>query len=441
MHHLYPHISLVLPRLEAWIESWIGAGGPIVVFLVTFVEGIPPIGLLSPSHTVVFFAVFLAKIGVLRFDAVLSAALGGMILGDIVGYFMGKRYGYSFLIRLGKMFSVRKESVEKLKGLVSGHLVKALFIGKFNPLTRALAPFTVGASKVSFGRFLFVDILANASWTALAFVIGYAFGASYAIAAAYLGRIIVIGIVIVILTALTYRFASRQFHVFARYELFSLIAFLIALFGFAAMLQGISGRHDFMLGPDVAVNIWFGGLASMTPWLVSASTFISNVFGPVALTIAFIGLPVYLLIKKRWKHLFITLSSLGGGYIIAEFLKGLIASPRPPDALVFASGFSFPSEHAVFAAVILVLVVYFFAPLIKARPWRWTFIAAALVLALIIVASRLILGVHWLSDVVAGLSLGILSATAMILLVRYSGLAWRAIADLGKEGEEPEKVL
>ena len=152
MHHFYLFFSHFshLSNLQSWIESWLSSGGPIIVFVVTFIEGIPPIGLLAPSHTVVFFAMFLAKIGALRFDTVITAALSGMILGDIVGYFLGKKYGYAFLSRIGKMFSIKNESIEKVKNLVSGHLNKAVFIGKFNPLTRSLAPFVVGASNISF---------------------------------------------------------------------------------------------------------------------------------------------------------------------------------------------------------------------------------------------------------------------------------------------------
>ena len=100
MHHFHsilPHLS----QLQPWIESWLSSGGPIVVFIVTLVEGIPPIGLLSPSHTVVFFAFFLAKIGALRFDIVIIAALGGMVIGDIIGYFLGKRYGFFFSFATG----------------------------------------------------------------------------------------------------------------------------------------------------------------------------------------------------------------------------------------------------------------------------------------------------------------------------------------------------
>jgi undecaprenyl-diphosphatase len=427
MNNLYAHLSPFLPHLQAWIQTWIKTGGPAIVFLVTFIEGIPPLGLLAPSHTVVLFAAFLAKIGVLQFSAVAIAALSGMIIGDTIGYFMGKHFGYSFLNSVGRIFSIKKDLIEKLKGLIATHLGKTFFIGKFNPLTRALAPFMVGASEISFLKFFTIDVAANVMWTAAAMAVGYAFGASYGAAAAFFGRFIIIALVIVIFVAIVYRFVNKQFHIFARYELLSLIANLLALFGLAAMLQGVSGVDHFMAGPDVATNIWFGTFILSWPSLVTVANFMSNVFGPVILVAAAVGLPIYFFIKKRWRYLFVTIASLGGTYAITEFLKNAIASPRPPDAGLPLTDYSFPSAHAAAAGAILVLAIYFFAPRIQSRHFRQAYIWIVFVLSLLVVVSRLVLGVHWLSDVIAGYSLGILWTTGMILLVRYGELVWRSV--------------
>ena len=437
MHQFYPFFSHFshLSSLQSWIESWLSTGGPIIVFIVTFVEGIPPIGLLAPIHTIVFFAMFLAKIGALRFDTVIEVAIAGAVLGDIVGYFLGKKYGYAFLGRIGKMFSIKNESIEKVKNLVSGHLNKAVFIGKFNPLTRALAPFAVGASKVSFARFISIDFIANVSWTIFAFVVGYVFGASYTVVAPYFGRIVIIALVVAVLIAIAYRFISRQFHIFAKYELFALVMNILAICGFAAMLQGISGWHHFMLNPDVNVNILFGNIVDAAQWLVPTANFVSAVFGPTVLTVIAVGLSVYFLIKKRWRHFYIIISSTVGIFFLIEFLKNIIGSPRPADALVSLSDFSFPSGHATAIAGALVLVVYFFAPIIRSKSWRWILVVGLFILMLLVGASRLVLGVHWLSDIIAGYSLGIFWTTAMILGVRCGGLIWEALKDWRKGDE------
>ena len=429
MHTLHPFF-LQLSQLQPWIESWLSTAGPIVVFVVTFIEGIPPIGLLVPSHTIVLFAAFLAKIGVLRFDVVVVAAICGMFLGDCVGYFLGRRFGYAFILPVTRMFSVREKSVEKVKGLVSGHLSKAVFIGKYNPLTRPFTPFIVGASKISMMRFIISDFLCDISLVILVSIVGYAFGASYGLAAMYLGRIIIIGLILAVLVTISYRFINSQFHIFARYELFALILNILALVGFVSMLQGISGMNHFMLGPDIVVNVWSYDLAGTMPWIVGVSSLVSAIFGPVLLSMIVVAVSVYFFVKKRWRYLIITLSSVVGGYAIVDYLKNIIASPRPPDAFVHLTDYSFPSGHAAAAGIALVLGIYFLAPTIKSKSSRWLLVVGLSVIALSVGASRLVLDVHWLSDVIAGYSFGIFWTTLMILIVRYGGLVWKAISEI-----------
>jgi undecaprenyl-diphosphatase len=69
----------------------------------------------------------------------------------------------------------------------------------------------------------------------------------------------------------------------------------------------------------------------------------------------------------------------------------------------------------------------------RSKSWRWFLVVGLFILALAVGASRLVLGVHWLSDVIAGYSIGIFWTTAMILFVRYGGLIWEAIKDFRKE--------
>ena len=268
-----------------------------------------------------------------------------------------------------------------------------------------------------------------------AFVVGYVFGASYSVVAPYFGRIVIIALVIAVLVVIAYRFISRQFHIFAKYELFALVLNILAICGFAAMLQGISGWHHFMLNPDVSVNILFSNLVNVTQWLVPTANFTSAALGPTVLAVIAVGLSVYFFIKKRWRHFYIILSSLVGGYFLTELLKNIIGSPRPADALVSLSDFSFPSGHATAIAGALILIVYFFAPFIRSKSWRWILVVGLFILTLLVGASRLVLGVHWLSDIIAGYSLGIFWTTAMILGVRYGGLIWQAVEDWGKGDE------
>ena len=98
----------------------------------------------------------------------------------------------------------------------------------------------------------------------------------------------------------------------------------------------------------------------------------------------------------------------GLGVLLSELMKALIARPRPADALVGVSGFSFPSGHSMGAAALacsIFLVVYGW-PGLSRRIVRGTAIAGCC-WALLMMWSRIALNAHWLSDTVGGALLGL----------------------------------
>jgi undecaprenyl-diphosphatase len=107
--------------------------------------------------------------------------------------------------------------------------------------------------------------------------------------------------------------------------------------------------------------------------------------------------------RRHWLHLTAFALAVVSSEALIGITKPLLDRPRPTGSLIGTSGASFPSGHAVAAAVTAVGIVIALLPAGHAR-WRWERRAA--LYASLMAVSRTYLGAHWLSDVVAGGLLG-----------------------------------
>ena len=127
---------------------------------------------------------------------------------------------------------------------------------------------------------------------------------------------------------------------------------------------------------------------------------------------------------------FLLLVASAGGLILNTMLKSTFDRPRPRlfEWLTNPSGSSFPSGHAMGSAIVYFTVAYLIARLEKRRWMRAITITTSLLLVLLISVSRLYLGVHYPSDVIAGMVIGLAWAgfcLAGLEAVRVFGLRFR----------------
>jgi undecaprenyl-diphosphatase len=124
-----------------------------------------------------------------------------------------------------------------------------------------------------------------------------------------------------------------------------------------------------------------------------------------------------------------TILSFTGGYIITVLIKNLVLRLRPEDALILETGYSFPSGHAIAATIFFVLFCYFYIINIRSLILRECLIVLSVLLVALTAFSRVYLGVHWLSDVLAGIGFGLFWSTLCILLVKYVGMIVKRIKE------------
>jgi undecaprenyl-diphosphatase len=158
------------------------------------------------------------------------------------------------------------------------------------------------------------------------------------------------------------------------------------------------------MGVDVAVNVFMRSIEASA--LTSLSKFVHVAFEPLILIFLslIIGALLYFYGMKKQAVFFVAGIFVAG--VLIKLLKEIFQRARPLDSLIKDVGFSFPSGHTLIMVVFLGLLVYFFTD----RKF-WT-VLVAIALAVFVGFTRLYLGVHWLTDIVASFVLG-----AMILAV------------------------
>lgn len=149
--------------------------------------------------------------------------------------------------------------------------------------------------------------------------------------------------------------------------------------------------------------------AIQTPWLTALIRAVTVVGNPSTITVLTVVVVVVLLMRGSRRRLAMFLATMTGGPLLNTLLKMYYQRARPSGpSLVHASGYSFPSGHSMGSMLFfgsLAYVVYFTTE--WPRPVRLAAAALCLVLVVLVGGSRVYLGVHYLSDVVAGFAAGL----------------------------------
>ncbi|MGI9022806.1 MAG: phosphatase PAP2 family protein [Acidimicrobiales bacterium] len=168
-------------------------------------------------------------------------------------------------------------------------------------------------------------------------------------------------------------------------------------------------------------------------WLAEAFALLGGIWINWPLRVAAM---VILAVRRNWVQLGAFVLAIVTSEALIGPLKALYARPRPPQAILETSSYSFPSGHAIAGAVTAVgLVIVLLPP--GSRRWSWEVKAA--IFASLMALSRTYLSVHWLSDVVTGALLGVglaLGWPALFQEVRDVRLPrWRARKAAAAEAE------
>ncbi len=157
---------------------------------------------------------------------------------------------------------------------------------------------------------------------------------------------------------------------------------------------------------DQAVNLWFR--TERFPGLTILFIAVTDIGGPIGMGVIAVIISVLLVRKERASAVYMVVTSLGG-LLLNVGLKLLYARARPDfaTAIAVAQGRSFPSGHAMGSFIVLGAIAYLL--LRQNFTWKLKSILLAIIVTLILLVglSRVYLGVHWSSDIIAGWCAGI----------------------------------
>jgi membrane protein DedA with SNARE-associated domain/membrane-associated phospholipid phosphatase len=465
-----------LPNLEKLIEdagTALGKWTYLLVGLLAFLETGAFVGLVAPGETAVLVGGLVAGQGRISLAVLIAIVWSCAVAGDVTSFMIGRRLGRDWLLRHGERLKITDDRLATVEGFFERHGGATIVIGRFIGFVRPLAPFVAGASRFPLRRFVPYDVLGAGAWSATFCVLGFVFWRSFNTLTSYVSRgLLAFGTVVVVIAAIyglirarndeelrervrawlaeredrpewrpvvraagpLWRWLGRPAAAGAEgilqfslqrirpgaglgLELTTMLAGL-AVGGFAFMLIAEGMRDGSLNGADrVAARLAADIRATGAVDVVKVATDI----GSAAVAGILVALTtVWVLIRRRWLDAATLAVGFAASVAAVHVAKDAYDRPRPVQPLVDTALSSFPSGHALYAVSLLACATV----LVRAHTgWSLRFVAVtfAAVLVAAVAASRIYLRAHYLSDVLAGIALGLAVWCAVGTLALVAG--------------------
>lgn len=418
-----------------------------VIFLVALTESLVVVGLIMPGAALMIAAGVLIALGTLDFWPTLFASVVGAIAGYGISYWIGHHYRVQ--LRTVWLFNRHPEWLSRGESFFLRHGGKSVLFGRFIGLVRPIIPLVAGMLGMRPAVFYTMNVLSALAWASAHLLPGMAFGASLALAGEVAARLAVFLLLLGTLAWCLWWFVRWSFLVLflraaqmaerflawagshpqlsrimdgvldpSRPKIKTLVligAFLIgaAMLFFAVLQDVFSG--DPLVHVDHGLYQLAQGLR--TPWSDKCMVFVTELGDGIVISLVAVAVLAWLVWRKSWRAAGYWAAALGFGQIASTIFNLVLQRPRPlADLYDGLSANAFPTGHATMS-----MVVYgFLSVLIAAqfsRPRRWLVYAVSALLIFAVSASRLYLGVLWLSEVIGGLGLGL--AWVCLLAIAY----------------------
>ncbi|MEN8174550.1 MAG: bifunctional DedA family/phosphatase PAP2 family protein [Pseudomonadota bacterium] len=425
----------LIQQLVAWVGQYPGWAAA-VVFVVAFVESLAVAGVLVPGVVMMFGAGALIGAGAVGFWPLYAAAVVGAVAGDGLSFWLGRRYRE----QLRNLWPFRRHpaSLERGMAFFARYGGKSVALGRFFGPVRAIIPLVAGMMDMTAARFAVANVLSAIAWAVAYLAPGMLFGASLELASEVAFHLVALALGLVmglwLLGWISHRLFTASQPLAARLvetllnwpswrprwsgriaaaladpdhpearglAMFAALLVLTSLF--SVMLVALVGGGESPLIPvDRAVHAGLSALRA--PVADHLMVFVTTLGDAWFLGLLVVTVTVLLWLRDR-RGAWHWLAAAAFAFAVPPLLKALLRIPRP-ELMDHLSPWAFPSAHTLRATVI-----YGFLAVLAStdlRPaWRWPFYSTAVLIVALVAFSRVYLGVHWLSDVVGAVLLGV----------------------------------
>ena len=425
------------------LHGWVALA---IVFAVPALEASAFVGFVFPGEIAVLLGGVLAFQHRIGLTSAIVAAVSGAIVGDSVGYLIGKRWGHHILRgTIGHLPLVKHhldKNLDRARDYLKRRGGRAVLIGRFTAALRVLVPGLAGMSEFPYHTFFFFNALGGLIWGTGFVLIGYFGGDAWRrieriasrIGLALLG-LIVLGLVIDRLArnsdrlqAFGDRLAALRYFAWVRGRFPGPVGWTRRRLEptqprgfpltFAVAVGALCGWGFGILTQDVIANEGSVGLdPRIESFIVAHRDHVLNVAmkmltwlgsNAVLVPVVLIAGGWFLWKRRDWSPFVRMAVALGGAVASYDIVKPLVARPRPPafDRIVgVLSGWSFPSGHATQSVAAWGMLALILAANRSVRQ-KAAVLLGALLIVVVVGASRIYLGAHWFTDVLAGYALG-----------------------------------
>ncbi|WP_455922236.1 bifunctional DedA family/phosphatase PAP2 family protein [Pseudomonas putida] len=394
-----------LDGLTAWLTAhpqWLG----LAIVLVACTECLAIVGLIVPGTVLLFAIAVLAGNGSLSLGETLVLGYIGGLLGDALSYFTGRHFHQN--IRRLPGLRHHPEWIGRAEGYFQRYGIASLLVGRFIGPLRPMLPMVAGMCDMPVPRFIGVSLVAGAGWSVVYLMPGWATGAALRLPLpqGFWGEAGILAAGFAVLIGLSIHAAWRSQPHGTRLVTAMCLVLLAGVFlgwpYLAHFDQGIMTlvqEHRGPAGDEVAVML----------------TKMGDFRSQFVLAMLLCGL---LLVLRQWRPAVFALGTLLFTALGNTLMKHVFARARPEVLTDPLSSFSMPSGHSS-ASFALFLTLAVLAGHGQPPRLRLTWLLLGILPAAAIALSRVYLGAHWPTDVLAGTMLACFVCAASLTLSQW----------------------